>query len=82
MAKNPAVKLIDHFESLYGGKRKGEGRAQVCFEIRAAVEHSEGLREAPNLVEDGSVGRFVENWLRGWEGGESVEVERSSYRYE
>ena len=63
--RNPAVKLIDHFESMYGKERTGD----VRFEMKTAEKHSPALRETPRLVEDGYIGKFVKAWLEKWEGG-------------
>lgn len=73
--RNPAVKLIGHFENLYSSSRDREG--EVRFELETAVECSKSLREAPRLVEDGYVRMFVKRWLEKWEGGSGMGVETS-----
>lgn len=75
--KNPAVKLLDHFESAYGGQKEGEGKRRVKFELKTAMEHSGALREAPKMVEEGYVRKFVESWLGKWEGEGGRGVESS-----
>ena len=72
---NPAVKLIDHFEKTYGKETK---RGDIRFEIESARKHSAALREAPRLIEDGYIKRFLKAWLTKWEGeGRGLEVESS-----
>lgn len=72
--RNPAVKLIDHFERMSGGEKTGD----IRFETRIAQEHSLALRETPRLVEDGYIRKFVKAWLAKWEGeGKGLEVESS-----
>ena len=72
--RNPAVKLIDHFERMSGGKKTGD----IRFETSIAQKHSLALRETPKLIEDGYVRKFVKAWLAKWEGeGKGLEVESS-----
>lgn len=74
--KNPAVKLIDHFERMYARKENKNG--EVEFELKRALKHSETLRKAPRMVENGYVGKFVNAWMEKWEGeGRGVGVESS-----
>jgi len=74
--KNPAVKLISHFERMYARKEKGD--EEVNFELKTTLEHSETLRKAPRMVEDGYVGKFVKAWMEKWEDeGRGVGVESS-----
>ena len=62
--RNPAVKLIDHFEAMYGKEKTGS----VTFEIKTAEMHSPALRTSPRLIEDGYIRKFVKIWLEKWEG--------------
>lgn len=62
--RNPAVKLIDHFEAMYGKEKTGG----VNFEINTAEKHSLALRNSPRLIEDGYIKKFVRIWLEKWEG--------------
>ena len=74
--RNPAVKLIDHFESIYGKEKTGD----VRVEIKTAEKHSPTLRESPRLVEDGYIKKFLEAWLEKWEGegkGKGLQVDSS-----
>ena len=72
--RNPAVKLIDHFDKMYGREKTGD----VKFEIKLAEKHSAALRGAPRLIEDGYIRKFVKAWLEKWEGeGKGLEVESS-----
>ena len=69
--RNPAVKLIDHFESMYGNRKAGE----VIFETKTAQKHSAALRETPRLIEEGYIRRFVKAWLAKWEAeGKDIQI--------
>lgn len=69
--RNPAVKLIDHFESMYGNRKTGE----VRFETKTAQKHSAALRETPRLIEERYIRRFVKAWLAKWEAeGKDIQV--------
>lgn len=71
--RNPAVKLIGHFESTYGKEKKTTG--DVRFEIKTAQKHSAALRASPRLVEEGYIGKFVQAWLAKWVNeGKSLQV--------
>lgn len=71
--RNPAVKLIDHFESMYGEKKTTTG--DVTFETKAAQKHSAALRASPRLVEEGYIGKFLQAWLAMWESeGKGLQV--------
>lgn len=71
--RNPAVKLIDHFESMYGKPKTGD----IRFEIKTAKKHSSALREAPRLIEDGYIEKFMKVWMQKWEEGKSLQAESS-----
>ena len=72
---NPAVKLIDHFERMYGEKKKA---GDIKFEIKTAEKHSPALRETPRLVEDGYIRKFLRVWLEKWEEeGKGLQIESS-----
>lgn len=72
--RNPAVKLIGHFEAMYGEVKTRD----VTFEIKTAEKYSPALRDSPRLIEDGYVGKFVKAWLVKWEGeGKGLHVESS-----
>ena len=68
--RNPAVKLIDHFESMYGKENSGD----IKFEIKTAEKHSPAMRETPRLIEDGYIEKFVKSWLEKWEEGKGLQV--------
>ena len=73
--RNPAIKLIDHFERTYGEKKKA---GNVKFEIKTAEKHSPALRETPRLVKDGYIRKFMKVWLEKWEGeGKGLQIESS-----
>ena len=62
--RNPAVKLLDHFERThFGTENKASG---ITFETKTALNHSKALREAPRIIEDGYVKKFVNAWLEKW----------------
>lgn len=61
--QNPAVKLVEYYERAYG---KGNPGGKVDFEIGKAERDSETLRNAPDLVKDGYIERFLETWLKSW----------------
>ncbi|KAL8680911.1 MAG: hypothetical protein Q9186_002923 [Xanthomendoza sp. 1 TL-2023] len=67
--KNPALKLLQYFESAYGGKNGEDGR--VDFEIRDALRDSKALREVEDVVGSGLVQKMVGWWMGRW--GESDE---------
>ena len=72
--RNPAVKLIDHFECTYGKEKTGD----IQFRIKTAEKHSATLRDSPRLLEEGYIRKFVKVWLDKWEGeGNGLEVESS-----
>ena len=72
--RNPAVKLIDHFERAYGTERAGN----LEFETKLAQKHSPALRATPRLIEEGYIRKFVKAWLAKWEGeGKGLQVESS-----
>ncbi len=72
--RNPAVKLIEHFEKMYGKEKTGD----IRFEIETAEKHSAALREMPRLIEEGYIQKFMKMWLEKWEGeGEGLHVESS-----
>lgn len=69
--RNPAVKLIDHFESMYGNRKTGE----VRFETKTAQKHSAAFRATPRLIEEGYIRRFVKAWLAKWEAeGKDIQI--------
>ena len=72
--RNPAVKLIDHFEAIHGKEKTGD----IKFEIKTAKEHSSSLRKSPRLIEDGYIKKFVKVWLEKWEGeGKGLQIRSS-----
>ena len=71
LERNPAVKLIDHFEAMYSNEKTRD----VIFEIKTAEKHSPALRNSPRLVENGYIKKFVKLWLEKWEGeGRGLQV--------
>ena len=72
--RNPAVKLIDHFEGMYGKEKTQD----IKFQIKTAEKHSATLRNSPRLLEEGYIKKFVKAWLDKWEGeGNGLQVESS-----
>ena len=64
-ARNPAIKLVDYFESTYDGNKGGMG-VDIVYETGAAERDSEAMRKAPKVVEEGYARKFLESWLRRW----------------
>jgi len=52
-----------------GGEEKGKGRekGEVVFSTESAEKESRALREAPDVLERGLLGKFVEVWARKWD---------------
>ncbi|CAF9919359.1 MAG: hypothetical protein ALECFALPRED_001136 [Alectoria fallacina] len=72
--RNPAVKLIGHFESIYGKEKIGD----VKFATDTAQKHSQALKEAPRLIEEGYIEKFVKAWVEKWQGeGKDLQIESS-----
>lgn len=64
-SKNPAVKLIGYFERGFGAREGLEGNG-IVFETEKAQRDSAALKDAPNVLAEGYVGRFVERWMEKW----------------
>lgn len=62
--RNPAVKLLHHFERTYS--RIENESSEITFETKTALNHSKALREAPKIIEDGYIQKFVKVWLEEW----------------
>lgn len=65
--KNPAIKLVDFFETMFAEK-KDDASDEIVFEIGKAEKKSPALRNAPGVVESGLVGKMVAKWMEKWEG--------------
>lgn len=65
VTRNPAVKLVEYFEKIYGGEKDGSGEG-VIFETTAAQKDSKALRAVPRVIEEGYMGKFVDVWLQRW----------------
>ena len=59
---NPAVKLLEYFEMNY---REGIGGGGCVFETDNA-ERDSRLGDAPRVLEEGLVGKFVGRWMESW----------------
>ncbi|KAE8381139.1 hypothetical protein BDV26DRAFT_255812 [Aspergillus bertholletiae] len=60
---NPAVKLVDHYESMYGE----EAPAQKAFITEKAERESATLRNGRlRIIQDGILNRYAQDWLRRW----------------
>ncbi|KAK4953449.1 hypothetical protein LTR28_006462 [Elasticomyces elasticus] len=78
LTRNPAVKLLDHFESSYGDENlRVNGAAdnrnssrqdsnRVTFDTRRAQVDSVSLRNAPDVLAQGLVGKYLGVWLDKW----------------
>lgn len=79
MRKNPAVKLLEYFEGMYGAtaEKSGDGDGKERDEVRFSTEVAEGesraLREAPDVLKAGLLGKFVEEWVSKWDVEDSKE---------
>jgi len=74
--RNPAVKLLEYFEGMYGvadgsgiegGGRQEQGKGEIIFSTEVAEKESRGLREAPDVLDAGLLGKFVHEWMRKWD---------------
>jgi len=63
--RNPALKLIDHFEKMFG--IEGTGGGKVGFEIGKAVEDSRSLRESSSVLKSGLIEKTLRWWMARWE---------------
>ncbi|KAE8369995.1 hypothetical protein BDV27DRAFT_171705 [Aspergillus caelatus] len=60
---NPAVKLADHYESMYGE----EAPAPKTFVTEKAERDSSTLRNGRlRIIQDGILNRYARDWLRRW----------------
>ncbi|KAE8404303.1 hypothetical protein BDV37DRAFT_115100 [Aspergillus pseudonomiae] len=60
---NPAVKLADHYEAMYGD----EAPAPKTFVTEKAERDSTTLRNGRlRIIQDGIVNRYAQDWLRRW----------------
>ncbi|KAL8734218.1 MAG: hypothetical protein Q9166_001704 [cf. Caloplaca sp. 2 TL-2023] len=66
--KNPALKLLQYYESSFG-KRDEEKDGRAEFDIEGAMRDCRALRESEDMLESGLVGKMVEWWMGRWEGG-------------
>lgn len=64
---NPAVKLIGHYEAMYGGKTGSVQLGLKTFVTEKAERDSVTLRNGRlRMVEDGILSCYVRDWLRRW----------------
>jgi thioester reductase-like protein len=66
--RNPAVKLLHHFEERYlaNGTGAGNGNGRIFFDTTAVQRDSKVLRSPPDIIGGGYVRKFVETWLSRW----------------
>lgn len=66
--RNPAVKLLHHFEERYlrNNGRPDASAGNVFFDTKAVQRDSRVLRSPPDIIAGGYVRKFVETWLRRW----------------
>jgi hypothetical protein len=61
---NPAVKLIGHYEAMYG---KGSSLSSKIFHTDRAERDSETLRNGRlRILEDGILNCYARDWLSRW----------------
>jgi len=68
---NPAVKLVDFYQNTYGhGVRKDvkadNSTNEVTFDTTLAERDSLQLRDTPDVLESGLMGKIVQHWLKTW----------------
>lgn len=64
---NPAVKLIGHYEAMYGGKSGGLHLGPKAFVTEKAERDSVTLRNGRlRIIEDGILNCYVRDWVRRW----------------
>ncbi|KKK13219.1 putative NRPS-like enzyme [Aspergillus rambellii] len=61
---NPAVKLADHYESMYGGSSAATSKT---FLTEKAERDSMTLRNGRlRIIQDGILARYAQDWLKRW----------------
>ncbi|KAL5041346.1 hypothetical protein BDW71DRAFT_212205 [Aspergillus fruticulosus] len=61
--ENPAVKLVDHYEALYGGNAP----KPKIFRTDKAERDSETLRKGSlRIIQDGILARYAQDWMNRW----------------
>lgn len=73
------MKLLEYFEGMYGvgdagedeggmgeGKGKKKEKGEISFNTEIAERESRSLREAPDVLEAGLLGKFVQEWAGKW----------------
>ncbi|CBF86773.1 uncharacterized protein ANIA_10297 [Aspergillus nidulans FGSC A4] len=61
--QNPAVKLVDHYEAMYGGNAP----KPKIFRTDKAERDSETLRNGRlRIIQDGILARYVQDWMNRW----------------
>lgn len=79
-SKNPTAKLYDFYSKKYsavagwqvtdtsGPEARGtaDDAKGLIFETQKTIEHCPLLGEVPDLIQNGYIHRYVDNWLRGW----------------
>ncbi|KAJ5320749.1 AMP-dependent synthetase/ligase [Penicillium atrosanguineum] len=64
---NPAVKLIGHYEAMYGGKSSGSRLGPKVFTTDKAERDSVTLRnDRLRIIEDGILDCYARDWLSRW----------------
>jgi thioester reductase-like protein len=63
--RNPAVKLIHHFEQRYLSN-KSSLTGNIRFDTKAVQRDSEVLRSPPDIIGEGYVQKFVATWMKKW----------------
>lgn len=66
--KNPPIKLLDWFESKYGGKASQKPKGALTYATCKTVQESETLGRVPDVTDSAYVTRVVERLRRHWEG--------------
>lgn len=66
IAKCPAVKLIDFYETTYGQKQR---KSALEFDTRAAQKDSSSMQHVPDVIKSGLVATMLNAWMEQWTGG-------------
>ena len=63
--QNPAIKLVDFFDSDFAGE-EGEKDRRVILDISEAEKVSTALKNTPDVIQSGLAGKMLKVWLAKW----------------
>lgn len=64
--RTPAVKLINYFEEHFERLGEGPHLKRIEFDASAIQRDSEVLKDAPRMIEDGYIRKFLSQWMVQW----------------